>query len=64
MIEWTLTRVWEIDNRLVVARTIEDAIELIKTYYKDDHFYEPREIRCVSAGQYPADYDALIKKQE
>ena len=59
---WTLTRVWEIDGRLVVARTIEEAIELIKTYHKDDHFYQPREVKGVCTGSLQLDYDALIKE--
>ena len=28
MNEWILTRVWQVDHKLVVAKTIEDAIAL------------------------------------
>lgn len=57
---WTLTKVWLIDHKLVVADTIEEAIALFKKRI-DNSFYEPKEIKAVSADVYK-DYDALIKE--
>lgn len=60
-----LTRVWNIDGRLVVAKTAKEAIDLIKTYYKENTFYEPESIVGVSAGgSLSIDYDALIREEE
>lgn len=33
---WTLTKVWEVNRKLVVAKTIEEAIELYRKYSSKD----------------------------
>jgi len=58
---WTLTRVWQVDHKLVVAKTIEDAIALFKTYMGEDLIGEPRNVRAIGSDNYMVDYDALIK---
>ena len=63
MDKWTLTRVWQIDYKLVVAKTIEDAIALFKTYMGEDYRIEPRNIRAIGSDNFMADYEALIKEE-
>lgn len=58
---WTYTRVWQVDHKLVVAKTIEDAIALFKTYMGKEDTDEPRNIRAISSDRF-VDYDALIKE--
>ena len=45
---WTITKVWEIDEHLVVAPTIEDAIALFKTYMGENYRDEPKNITAIS----------------
>lgn len=58
---WTYTRVWQVDHKLVVAKTIEDAIALFKAYMGKDLTGEPRSVRAIGSDNYLVDYDALIK---
>ena len=60
---YDLTRVWEIDEHLVVADSIEDAIALMRIYCKLDKFYEPTCVKAVSTGVLIKNYDALIKEK-
>lgn len=60
---WTLTRVWQVDHKLVVAKTIEDAIAIFKTYMGKDHYGEPRNVRAIGSDNYLVDYDAIIKEE-
>lgn len=54
---WTVTRVWEVNDRMVVAPTIEDAIAV----YHDAT--DGAEIRMVKARDtYGGDFDAIIRK--
>ena len=62
---WKLTRVWQIDHKLVVAPTIEDAIAVFKTYMGKDYRDEPHDIRGIATDSIVlADYEALIKEDE
>ena len=63
---YTYTRVWEIDGTLVVAKTPEEAIGLMRERNKNDNFYQPRSVICVRAdgGNGIFDYDALIADEE
>lgn len=62
---YAFTKVWQVDHKLVVAPTIEDAIALFKTYMGKDYRDEPHNIRGISTDSCVlADYDALIKKDE
>lgn len=62
MDKWTYTRVWQIDHKLVVAKTIEEAIALFKTYMGEDYKDEPRNVRAIGSEHYIVEYDALIKE--
>lgn len=59
---WTYTRVWQIDHKLVVAKTIEEAIALFKTYMGKEYTDEPRNVRAIGSDNYIVEYDALIKE--
>lgn len=59
---WTVTRVWQVDNKLVVAKTIEDAVALFKTYMGKEFMDEPKNVRAIGTDNYIANYDALIKE--
>jgi len=54
---WTITKVWDIDGKLYVAPTIEDAIALYKLFVGD----EPRNIKAVGGSSCVIDYAAVIK---
>lgn len=60
---WTLTRVWQVDHKLVVAKTIEEAVALFKAYMDKDLIGgEPSKVRAIGSDNYIMDYDALIKE--
>lgn len=61
---WKLTRVWQINHKLVVAPTIEDAIAVFKIYMGKDYRDEPHDIRGICTNVLLSDYDALIKEDE
>ena len=62
---WTITRVWNIDGKLVVARTATEAIDVLKKYCKENKFYEPHSIVGISAGgTLSIDYDAIIAEDD
>ena len=62
---WTLTKVWQVDHKLVVANTVEEAVALFKTYMGNDYRDEPREIRAISTNFTTfREYNALIKEEE
>ena len=61
---WKLTRVWQIDHKLVVAPTIEDAIAVFKIYMGKNYHDEPRDIRGICTNVLLSDYDALFKEGE
>ena len=59
---WNLTRVWQIDNKLVVAKTIEEAVALFKIYMGKEYTDEPELVRAIRSDNLTVDYDALIKE--
>lgn len=63
MNEWNLTRVWQVDHKLIVAKTIEDAIALFKTYVGKDYIGEPKNVRAIGTDNYLVDYNAIIKEE-
>lgn len=63
MNEWTLIRIWQIDHKLVVAKTIEDAIALFKIYMGKDYRDEPKNIVAIGTDALLRDYNALIKEE-
>jgi len=60
---WALTRVWDIDGKLVIAPTAEEAIALIRKF-AGDKYYEPSKIVAVSGDSYIKEYNAIIKEEE
>ena len=60
---WTLTRVWQVDNKLVVADTIEEAIALFKTWMGKDYKDEPESVKAIRTDSYLKEYAALFKEQ-
>lgn len=61
---WNLTRVWQVDHKLVVAETIEAAIALFKTYMGKEYKDEPKNVRAIDSDTCLEDYDALIEENE
>lgn len=59
---YTLTRIWQVDHKLVIAKTIEDAIALFKTYMGKEYRDEPKHIKAVSIDSVLPDYNAIIKE--
>lgn len=61
---YTYIKVWEIDSKLVVATTIEDAIALYKTYMGKEYHDEPKNIWAVGNSDCVCrNYDAIIKEE-
>lgn len=57
---WRLTKVWQVDHKLVIADTINEAVELFKAYMGNDD--EPLSIQAISTNMALSDYNALIKE--
>lgn len=57
---WTITKVWIIDKKLVVAPTIEKAIAVFKSYMGKDYMDEPKSIKAIDNDEYWHDYNALV----
>lgn len=58
---WTLTRVWQVDHKLVVANSIEEAIELYKSYVGEQYGDTIRVIKAVGTDTTISEYDAIVK---
>lgn len=61
---YKFTRVWEIDGHLVVAPTIEEAIELYRSYMGKEYHDEPKNIWAVGNSDVCRNYDAIIKEEK
>ena len=59
---YRLTRVWKIDNRLVVADSVEDAMALMRQYMREYALYQPSSIEAVRTDYLCPNYDAIIKE--
>jgi len=59
---WKLTKVWQVDHKLVIADTINEAVELFKAYMGNDD--EPLSIQAISTNMALSDYNALIKEDD
>lgn len=59
---WRLTKIWQVDHKLVVADTINEAVELFKAYMGNDD--EPLSIQAISTNMALSDYNALIKEDD
>lgn len=64
MIEWTITRVWQVDHKLVVADTVNEAVDLFKAYMGKDFHDEPNEIKCIGTSSALCDRGAIIKEEK
>lgn len=59
------TRVWEIDRRLVVAPTAQEAIELYKNFMGKEYLDEPKSILAVGNSDFICkSYDAIVKEEK
>lgn len=61
---WRLTKVWQVDHKLVVANTINEAVELFKAYMGKDYHDEPYSVQAISTDRTLSDFNALIKEKE
>ena len=59
---WRLTMVWQVDHKLVVADTIQEAVELFKSYMGKDYNDEPHSVRAISTDSALSDFYVLIKE--
>ena len=59
---WRLTKVWQVDHKLVVADTVNEAVELFKAYMGFND--EPYSIQAISTDRALSDFNALIKEEE
>ena len=66
--KWTTTKVWNIDNQLVIADTVEEAIALMRSYMCNDSDYRdwsPRKIEAVYTECCGSkDYVAIVRKED
>ncbi len=61
--KWTYTYVWEIDGRLVIADTVEDAVKLFRAYLAEED-YQPYNIQQVGTSEIlNKKHFALIEKK-
>ena len=62
---WKLTKVWQVNHKLVVADTIEEAVALFKAFMGNDYRDEPKEVRAISTTNTMfREYNALIKEDK
>ena len=62
--DYTYTRIWRIEHKLVIANTIEEAIKVYKTWAEFVGNVIPDDIttiKAISDNQIPEDFNALIK---
>jgi len=62
--DYRYTRIWRVEHKLVVANTIEEAIEVYKTWADSVDNGIPTDITTIKAvgdNQIPENFDALIK---
>ena len=57
---YNYTRIWKINNQLVVADTIEDAISLYKIY-TNDSVSDITNIVAIGNGNIPQNFFAIVK---
>lgn len=67
--EISYTKVWNIDGKLVVAKTLHEAISTYQSWYHKNSGFsvccdaDIHEIRQVDNGSYVKEYDAIIADQ-
>jgi hypothetical protein len=63
--KYTYTRIWQVEHKLVIADTIEEAIEVYKTWAEsisDLMTTDITTIKAIGDNQIPESFDAIIKK--
>lgn len=63
--KYTYTRIWRVEHKLVVADTIEEAIEVYKTWAEsigDLMTTDITTIKAIGDNQIPEDFNAIIKE--
>ena len=63
--KYIYTRIWRVEHKLVIADTIEEAIEVYKTWDESMGNLMTTDITTIKAigdNQIPENFDALIKK--
>ena len=63
--KYTYTRIWRVEHKFVIADTIEEAIEVYKTWDESMGNLMTTDITTIKAigdNQIPENFDALIKK--
>lgn len=61
---WKITRVWQVDHKLVVADTVNEAVALFKAYMGKNFNDEPYSIQAISSDHALSNFNALIKEEE
>jgi hypothetical protein len=62
--DYRYTRIWRVEHKLVIADTIEEAIEVYKIWAESVGDVIPTDITTIKAigdSQIPEDFNALIK---
>ena len=62
--DYRYTRIWRVEHKLVIANTIEEAIEVYKTWSESLSNVMSTDIttiKAISDNQIPENFDALIK---
>lgn len=62
--DYTYTKIWRIEHKLVVAKTIEDAIALYRNWANKHKGIAPENIiniKAIGDNQIPENFDALIE---
>lgn len=62
---YTYTRIWRVEHKLIVADTIEEAVEVYKTWAEsmgDLMTPDITTIKAIGDNQIPENFDAIIKK--
>lgn len=62
--DYTYTKIWRIEHKLVVAKTIEDAIAIYRKWADKHKGISPTNITNIKAigdNQIPENFDALIE---
>ena len=63
--KYTYTRIWRVEHKLVIADTIEEAIEVYKTWNESTNSSMSTDITTIKAigdNKIPENFNVLIKK--
>ena len=61
--DYRYTRIWRVEHKLVIADTIEEAIEVYKTWAESmGNLTDITTIKAIGDNQISENFDALIKK--